>query len=217
MRYAHLHGFASSSRSLKGTHLRAFLARRGIDLLLPDLNRPSFAALSPAAMLAHLDGMHEIYGRPRWRLIGSSLGGWLAARWAEVHPERVDALVLLCPAFDLTNRWPALLPEDGLSRWRRDGTLPIPDADGRIVPVSFRFYEEMKAQHAFPRVCCPTTIVHGTEDDRVPIELSRRYAAENPGVTLIEVHDGHALLESLPVIEKAVLERFGIGAQEASA
>jgi pimeloyl-ACP methyl ester carboxylesterase len=187
------------------------LARRGIDLLLPDLNRPSFRKLSAAAMLAHLDAMHEIYGRPRWRLIGSSLGGWLAARWAELHPERVEALVLLCPAFDLTNRWPALLPDDGLARWRRDGSLPLPDAEGCLVDVHFGFYEEMMTQPAFPRVGCPTTIVHGTEDDRVPIELSRQYASEHPNAHLVEVPDGHDLLASLPAIEQAVLERFHIG------
>jgi pimeloyl-ACP methyl ester carboxylesterase len=30
-------------------------------------------------------------------LIGSSMGGYIAARYAELHPEQVAKLVLLCP------------------------------------------------------------------------------------------------------------------------
>lgn len=32
-------------------------------------------------------------------LIGSSMGGYLSCRWAQLHPERVESLFLLCPAF----------------------------------------------------------------------------------------------------------------------
>jgi pimeloyl-ACP methyl ester carboxylesterase len=215
-RYAHLHGFASSAASKKGAHLSSVLARRGIALALPDLNRPSFAKLSAAAMLAELDRLHADAGSPRWRLSGSSLGGWLAARWAEAHPDRVEKLVLLCPAFDLTERWRALLPAGDLERWKREGELAIDDASGRPTPVHLAFFEEMERERAFPDVPCPTTIVHGTRDDRVPVDLSRRYAATHRDVELIEVDDGHDLMASLDTIERAVLARFELG-REATA
>lgn len=49
----------------------------------------------------------------------------------------------------------------------------------------------------------PTVIIHGTEDDVIPIEVSRRYAART-GATLIEVKDGHRLEASRDLILEAV-------------
>jgi pimeloyl-ACP methyl ester carboxylesterase len=48
-----------------------------------------------------------------------------------------------------------------------------------------------------------TTIIHGLRDDVVPIDASRRFAAGQDNVELIEVEDGHALIDSLDVIVDA--------------
>lgn len=217
-RYAYLHGFASSALSKKGVMLRGALAGDGVDLLLPDLNRPSFEELSVDAMLAHLDALHleslqEERGRPRWRLVGSSLGGWLTARWAELHPERVDRAVLLCPAFDIPTRWPELLPPGAFERWRRDGVLPYPDATGTLRPLSFAFYRGAEAHPRFPRVQCPVAIVHGTRDDRVPLASSRRWLEAHAQARLVEVDDGHDLLATFDVVERTVRETFDLPAR----
>ncbi|MEY3013905.1 MAG: hypothetical protein RIT45_2640 [Pseudomonadota bacterium] len=45
------------------------------------------------------------------------------------------------------------------------------------------------------RPAAATRIVHGRGDDIVPIEASRRFAAQT-GVTLLEVDDGHRLTDS---------------------
>lgn len=50
------------------------------------------------------------------------------------------------------------------------------------------------------RAVAPTSIIHGTRDDVVPIETSRAFAAANPGVELVEVDDDHRLEASLPRI-----------------
>ena len=49
----------------------------------------------------------------------------------------------------------------------------------------------------------PITIVHGTMDDVIPIEYSRRYAAKTKA-KLIEVEDDHRLHNSMDVILDAV-------------
>lgn len=207
-RYAYFHGFRSSPSAKKGNHLRERLAAEGVELLVPDLNQPSFAALSVGAMLAHLDALHEREGHPTWRIVGSSLGGWLAARWAELHPSRVDALVLLCPAFDIAHRWPRIMPPGAFERWRRDGAIDTEDAAGNPVRLHFGFYEEASRENQWPRVRCPVTVVHGVRDETVPIDSSRRWTREQSDARLIEVDDTHDLLASMDVIERAVRERF---------
>lgn len=212
-RYAYLHGLASSARSRKGVALERAFAAHGLALALPDLNCPSFALLDHDAMLAAVDELSaQQPDGPPWRLIGSSLGGWLAARWAELHPERVDRLVLLCPGFDLTERWPALLGADKMARWQREGSLPFADAGGELVDVHWGFMESARRQPGRPEVPCPTLILHGVYDDIVPIESSRRYAATRPHVRLVELDDDHALMKSLARVRDEVLAAFEIPA-----
>lgn len=73
---AYLHGFASSAKSIKGEALRKKL---GDVVALPDLNRPSFEDITVTAALEAMDQLHEECGRPRWKLVGSSMGGHIAA------------------------------------------------------------------------------------------------------------------------------------------
>jgi pimeloyl-ACP methyl ester carboxylesterase len=210
IRHAYLHGFASSSLSSKGQHLRRFYGERGLEFHTPDLNAPSFAELRYSAMLAAFDAFDRELdvreavapGTARWRLIGSSMGGFLAARWAQLHPERVDRLVLLCPAFDFVTRWPSLIGAENFERWRTQGRFALPDATGALVEVHFGLVEDAMTHPARPEVPCRTTIIHGTADTVVPITSSREYAqAHKERVRLVEVDDDHNLMRSLPMIE----------------
>jgi pimeloyl-ACP methyl ester carboxylesterase len=193
-RYAYLHGFGSSPSSKKGQHLERMFSGFGIELLVPDLNRPSFSRLSPVAILHELE---SLLGRdpsgPRVRLIGSSLGGWLATLFAAQHPTRVDRLMLIAPAFDFGQRWRERLGEAGIERWLADGDALFPNADGAQVPVHARFLLEACELPQRPIVPVPTLILHGVNDDVIPIDSSRRYAREAPQVELIELPADHAL------------------------
>lgn len=214
LRYAYLHGFASSPMARKAAALEPLFTERGLPYERPDLNQPSFAKLSHDAMLAAVDAMDEPARRAgqRWRFIGSSLGGWTAARWAELHPSRVDRLLLLCPGFDLASRWPHIVGPDGMERWERDGELAMEDATGRPVPVHWGFYEESRRQPAWPEVPCPTLIVHGTRDEVVPIDSSRRYARDREHVRLVEVDDEHSLVASIDLIAEQAVRFFELPA-----
>lgn len=212
-RYAYLHGFASGPEARKGRWLAERLAGRGIDLYLPDLNRPSFSELTVTGALAAVD--ERVAAEPteaRWSLVGSSFGGYVAARWAALHPERVERLLLLCPGFGLLDRWPEMLGEEAMARWEREGSMDFPDGAGRPTPVHWGFIEDFRRHPATPEVPCPTRIVHGTRDDVVPIEGSRRYAAARRHVRLVEVDDDHGLLSSLETIGREV-DRFLVGAE----
>lgn len=203
-----LHGFASSPRSRKNEHFRPRFAARGLTLHTPDLNQPSFARLSFEAMLGEVERTWEAAGRRPLRMIGSSLGGYVAALFASRHPERVDRLLLLCPAFDLSGRWSELVEPERMRSWRETGWLAFDDATGASVPVHYDFFLEGLRVPKTPRVTAPTIVVHGRADETVPFAQSERYAAETPAVReLVAVEDGHDLLASLDVID-ARIDRF---------
>ncbi|MCB9764112.1 MAG: alpha/beta fold hydrolase [Alphaproteobacteria bacterium] len=209
LRYAYLHGFASSPASVKGTALAERFARLGVTLEQPDLNQPSFSALTYSGALAALDAMDDAPSA-RWCLIGSSMGGYLAARWAELNPDRVHRLVLLCPGFEMTSRWPGIIGESAFARWERRGSLPLPGPGGRIVTVGWGLVEDARAHPALPEVPCPTLILHGQRDEVVPFEISERYAAARSGVRLIRLDDDHGMVGSLSRIYRESADFFGL-------
>ncbi len=206
-RYAYFHGFGSSPKAHKGLELRTRYKSRDVDLWLPDLNRPSFGRLSQRAMLRYLEEVDGGKG-PTWRIIGSSLGGWLAAAFAEKHPDRVDALVLLCPGFGLAKRWGTIMGPEAMKEWGEKGELPIPNGAGELIPVHFGFFLEAQEMPPAPRVSCPTLIIHGSRDETVPAESSRRYAGPRAHIRLIEVDDDHSLHASIDVIDMESWRHF---------
>lgn len=216
IRHGYLHGFASSNLAHKGQALRRFYAGHGLEFHVPNLNVPSFAKLSYSNMLTAVDELDRQLdardgvapGGTRWRFVGSSMGGYLASRWAMLHPERVDRLMLLCPAFEFVERWPKILGADNFARWREQGHLSLPDGTGTPVDVHFGLVEDAMTHPPRPDVPCPTTIVHGTSDTVVPIDISRSYVEGRAHVKLIEVEDDHLLSRSLPLLEATALREL---------
>ena len=192
MRTLYLHGFASGAQSTKGV---AF-AKRFPQIECLDLRVPSFEHLRLSAMIevvrAHL--------ADRTIVIGSSLGGLTAARTAEREP-RVQAVVLLAPAFNLAERWQQILGP-AFEDWRRTGWREVIDyTTGNPALVDFGFIEDaLRIDRGFPDVRVPTLILHGKNDDSVPIQCSRDFARGRANVELIELDDGHELVASLPTL-----------------
>jgi len=210
-RYGYLHGFGSGPASAKGLHLRQQVAADGVELELLDVNVPNFETQTYSAVMRHLDAFDaETPAGMSLFLAGSSMGGYLAARWAELNPERVSGLFLLCPGFDLASRWPEILGAEKFARWERDGIIDGEDPTGNRRELHWEFVLDSRRHSAFPEVRCPTCIVHGTRDAVVPIELSRRYAAGREHVKLIEVDDGHPLADSLDRVADALRASLGL-------
>ena len=198
-RILYLHGFGSGPRSTKGTAIGAHFADRGFTVDRLDLRVPSLAHLRLSAMLDRA-GLAIGDARDRAIVIGSSLGGLTAARLAERDP-RVMALVLLAPAFNLMQRWKEQLGA-GWDDWQRTGWRDITDyTTGEPARIDFGFAEDALALDVgLPDVRVPTLILHGTQDDVVPVTSSRRFADGRRNVRLVELEDDHQLTSSLPHI-----------------
>ncbi len=104
-------------------------------------------------------------------LIGSSLGGLVAAWLARRIPDLVHALVLIAPAFDFLPRMRVRLAKAPVIRL----------TDGREIEVQRRFLADAERfdEADLPQsIRTPTFVVHGDADDVVPIEASRRFFAQ---------------------------------------
>src|SRR5580704_9168472 len=100
-RYVYLHGFASSPSSRKARFFQERFRELGIGLEIPELVEGDFRNLTLTAQLKVID---RVVGDEAVSLIGSSMGGYLAALYA-ARETTVQKLVLMAPAFSLASRW----------------------------------------------------------------------------------------------------------------
>ncbi|MBI5517507.1 MAG: alpha/beta fold hydrolase [Deltaproteobacteria bacterium] len=203
-RVLYLHGFASGPGSSKGAWLARALSARGYLLEQPDLNVPTFEALDVRAMLATVTDALARDGRPAV-LVGSSLGGFVAALAATRAPTVASAL-LLAPSFDTARRWRAALDDEAWAQWQREGSRPYPHYNRKVtLPLHAGFLGTFEGLPAMPPVPCPVTVIQGLDDALVPPSLVRRWASENPHARLLEVPDDHQLLRSLDLVRDEAL------------
>ena len=197
MKILYLHGFASGPKSKKGVEFDTYFTARGHQVERLDLRVPSFEHLRLSAMLDTVRAAIDRIGAPVV-LIGSSLGALTASRVAERDP-RVAACVLLAPAFQLVSRWREQLGADW-DVWQQRGTREVADfTTGGMSTVDFGFVEDVaKIDVGYPDVRVPTLVMHGVDDETVPVDRARTFAQGRTNVRLVELPDGHELIASIP-------------------
>jgi len=203
----YLHGFASGPGSNKARYFRQFLERAGREVEVPDLAEGDFAHLT-------LTGQLRVIGRaaagasPRGpvALIGSSMGGYLAALYAARHPE-VERVILLAPAFGFARRWREHLGADAVAQWQARGTMEVYHyGEGRPLDLGYQLLTDADAYEDYPDVQQPTLIFHGAQDDVVPPQYAAEFSRGRPNVRLEILDSGHELLDVLDSMAPQVLD-----------
>jgi pimeloyl-ACP methyl ester carboxylesterase len=181
-----IHGLGGSAESWV-----ALLPRLGKEYLVYALDLPGFGKtpVAPEGMnirthVLYMERFLDALGYPRVTLVGNSLGGWIATRFAAEHPERVNRLYLLNSAglrregghspYALTREaarhsikrmwgysWP--VPSFILDSFVRNSQRPA----YRGFIETYDQQEELDALLA--QVQTPTTIIWGTQDQLLPI------------------------------------------------
>lgn len=179
-------------------------------VLAPD--HPGFGDSERPAWLNQIDDLvfHyvdllDLLEIDRVSIVGTSLGGWIAAAFAVAHPERVERLVLAAPAgikVDGVPRYDVFANpfEDVLQHLFHD-----PSRIAQLLPTEYgaevivRGYHELttlarlawnpylydpKLQQRLPRVRTPALIVWGENDAVLPPAHAEAYAALLPYATL---------------------------------
>ena len=160
----------------------------------------------------YLDFLQRL-GLDRVHLIGTSLGGWIAAELAVRNQTRLASLTLVCAVGITANGRPIddifrMPVEENLRRFyadperaaRRLGDLAKADmaivAKNRVTVTRLayrpRFYDPGLAKWLH-RITVPSLLVWGDKDGLVPPEFGEAYRAAIPGSRLVVLeHAGHA-------------------------
>ncbi len=197
LRVLYLHGFASSIHSRKAQFFARMLQAEGIDIEAPALDEGDFEHLTITGQLRVIE---RAAGIEPAVLIGSSLGGYLAALYAAEHPQ-VLRLVLLAPAFRFLDLWTTRTSAVDLEHWRNSGSVPIFHyGEGRDMPIDYRLIEDAQQYPGFPNFSQPALIFHGNQDTSVPVEYSVEFVQTHPNAHLIRMNSGHELTDVLDKI-----------------
>ena len=209
MRVVYLHGFASSPQSTKAQFFAGKFAQAGVPFEAPELDQGNFEKLTISGQMqvvqkavtcqvkraAHAKKAAE--GEPLV-LMGSSLGGYLAALYADRHPKSVDRLILIAPAFQFLERWKARLSAPEIAESKRRGWAPVyhygTKTDQRL---HYKFLEDAAQYEAIPDFHQRALILHGAEDPVVPCQVSYDYALEHAHTRLALFKSGHELTDVL--------------------
>ncbi|MEQ8935008.1 MAG: alpha/beta hydrolase [Amphiplicatus sp.] len=114
-------------------------------------------------------------------LVGSSMGGWIAALLALARPERVAGIVFIAPAPDFTEE----LMWNGMSAAEREtlsreGRLELPsDYSPEPDVITRKLIEDGRDNLVLPRageITCPARILQGMKDADVPWRHAMRLA-----------------------------------------
>lgn len=206
MSLIYLHGFASGPQSGKAQFFRRRFEELGVEMRIPDLSEANFERLTITSQLRVIE---REAGAGDVRLIGSSLGGYLAALYAARHPE-VTKIVLLAPAFGFARRWPLTLGEEKVAEWRRTGWLPVYHyGDNKERLLGYELLSDAEQYEDYPDVYQPALVFHGRNDDVVPVAYSEEFAARHPRTRLRIMDSGHELLDVLEAMWLDIREFLG--------
>lgn len=201
--YFYLHGFASSPQSTKARALIDRFCQVNLKLVAPDLNQNDFYHLTLTRQIQQVRSL--LPTQTPVTLIGSSFGG-LTAAWLAEQCLQVERLVLLAPAFQFQAHWLPRLGAEQLQRWQAEGSMPVYHYSQQTqLPLSYGFVADL-LQYDDDRIqrSIPTLILHGRQDEVIPIQSSRDFAAERAWVKLIELESDHALVDVQDQIWQAI-------------
>jgi len=205
-RLLYLYGFASGPLSTKAQ----FFKKKSIGKVEFDIydyipDQDSFTNLQTSSILKKLHSYIEMKLPEGVILCGSSFGGFLSLWYSALHPENVIKLILIAPALRFSASSVTKLLEITPNEWQSTGfAFLMHYRYNQMVPLAFSFYTDIlnNPPPDFYRmnISIPTTIIHGINDEVVPISWSKEYLESKTNVILHELEGDHQLLDQKEMI-----------------
>ncbi|MGP0629518.1 alpha/beta hydrolase [Nitrospina sp. 32_T5] len=207
--YVYCHGFASSPGSKKATVFAQRFRDQGKELIVPDLEKDDFRNLTLSGQVEIVQSVVDTFPGSGIGMIGSSMGGYLAALVSQLRPE-VKGAYLMCPGFQFLKRWKEKVnPEDPKSERLPEVIRVYHYRYDREMELSTGIFEDARKWDALALDrSVPTRIVHGVHDETVPVAQSREFAKNRPWVKLEELNSDHSLLSHIDWIVDDCLKFF---------
>jgi len=115
---------------------------------------------------------------------------------ANRNPSRVARLMLISPAFQVVGTKLAEMAGTTLDQWKADGHIKMTHhIDGAVHRLGIQLLQDAsKFDFDALEAPVPTLIVHGTDDEVIPIRLVERWVANHPGANFFPLKGGdHSL------------------------
>ncbi len=222
-----VHGLGDSAETWSGVLPLLARDRRVIALDLAGFGRVPIPpeGMHFSVLSDYFAGFLDALGIARAALVGNSLGGAVALRYAARHPGRVSQLFLLNTAglpidsvevFSPQTRAEAL----ALARASSGAQLRVPgfildDLLRRVSDPARRAYlaspERTDVADDLPRLALPITIIWGERDALIPLAVAERIRAAHPDAALYTLPQaGHVTQGDAPREVAAIIrERLG--------
>lgn len=188
---------------------------------------PGFGASDDPEWLEGVDDLVLFYldfldalGLPRVHLLGTSLGGWIAAELAVSHQDRLKSLILVdaagihVPGAEMADLFMMDPPTRAKTVYHNPAVLaevlavqPTPE----MLQVELRhrvtvaklawdpYFYNPKLQRRLGRINVPTLILWGRHDRLIPSAVGQAYERAIPGSRLVLIEEaGHAPLREAP-------------------
>jgi hypothetical protein len=183
----------------------------GVPLTVPDLEAGDFKHLTISRQLQVIEKTLNSSPGTTFALIGSSMGGYLAALTAQIRPD-VKAAYLMCPGFNFIKRWRSAALSGEI---HKEGETEL------IRVFNYRYNKTMELDLGIFKDAekwegikydkpVPTRIVHGINDETVDIAESRNFTQNHPWATLEELNSDHGLLSHLEWIIEDCIDFFSV-------
>jgi len=212
--FVYLHGFASGPSSKKASAFKNKFKEIGVSLNTPDLEGGNFENMTLTSQVNIVLDLLDQFQCKKVCLIGSSMGGYLATLVAQRRAE-IKATYLMAPGFNFLERWMGSLKLDYGDEACWDPKIQIfhyrYDETKYIRTDIFKDAKNWNTLDLNRKI--PSRIVHGTHDEVVPIDESKKFISRRPWCSLKELDSDHGLLSHLEwVVDDCMVffKRLGI-------
>jgi 3-oxoadipate enol-lactonase len=229
-----MHGFPLDCTIWEPTVLKMKSAAR---LILPDLrgfghSEAPQGAYTLRQMAGDIVGLMDQLGLPKGVLVGHSMAGYIALEFANLYPERLAGLGMVC------SQAAADTPERRSSRYAQaeeilahgpkelaNNMTPRLSADHQFHAEIYRIIlrnqprglagalkamaERSDHSALLPTIQTPAVVITGLDDQLIPVERSREMAERLPRAELVEIAGaGHVPMLEKPEETASALDRL---------